>query len=131
MFARSGDGHLYPARVKAAAGGTVDVHYFNGSDGTVGLHDLQEASFSPGTQYDYYSEVNKFNVRGRVVRYDRDSLAVTFSTWGVEETVPLAKVPIRKESNRSFVTLRVWMIAGASLLAGGVAATLITWLVMR
>ena len=130
VFAESGDKYFYLARIVASGENSVQVEFFNGGDGTVGRHELQRATFAPGTLYDYYSPMKMMYVRGRVARYDKQNLTVTFNTWGVEETVPVAKVRLRKDA-KTGVTLSSWMIAVATGLGGAAFATFITWLAMR
>jgi hypothetical protein len=128
VFARSSDGRYYAAKVLEARGDAVAVRFLNGGEGTVGRHELQEAAFAPGTDYEYQSPSYMMHVRATVVRYDRDAMTVTFNYWGTEETVPLSKVRTVKPRVGG-VPAWVWTLVSA--LSTGAVATFVTWLVMR
>jgi hypothetical protein len=128
VFARSSDGRNYAAKVVSADGDAVAVRFLNGGEGTVGRHELQEASFAPGAVYEYYSPMNMRYVRGSVVRYDQDAVGVTFNTWGIEETVSLAKVRTPHPNSKG-VPAWVWIAVAA--LGSGAVATFVTWLIVR
>lgn len=128
VLAPSDDAREYPAKVVSTDGDSVLVRFLNGGEGRVGRHHLREATFSPGTEYEYYSPMSFMYVRGRVTRLDRDALTATFNTWGIEETVPLAKVRTPRQRAR---LAPVWINYVLAAAVSGSIAALVTWLVLR
>ncbi len=126
VFAKSGDGRSYPAKVKSVGEKAIDVEFLNGGSATVSRHELQEANFSPGTRFSYYSPMNMSYINGAVVSVNRTALTATFNTWGIEETVPLSKVRINKPSNFPKLEFKTWMLIAGGVLSGGVIGALIT-----
>ena len=132
VFAKSGDGHSYVARVDGVFESRAQVRFLNGSDASVGLHELQRASFTPGSPVEYFSKEYGMNVRGRCVSYNKDGHTLTVSTWGEEHTVPLEKVRLRgPRAPLPFKENLIWILAGASLLVGGGVGALVMYFVMR
>jgi hypothetical protein len=95
----------------------------------VGRHELQEPSFAPGAQYEFFSPSYSMYVRGQVSRFDRDSLTVTYNCWGSEETVPLAKIRVPKP--RSGPGVPPWVYTVVASMATGIGAAIVTWLIAR
>jgi hypothetical protein len=129
VFAKSGDGRCYPAKVVTTNGDMVSVRFLNGGEARVGRHELQEATFAPGAQYEFLSPSYQMYCKAQVSRFDRDSLTVTFNYWGTEETVPLAKVRMPKPRAKGSVP--PWVYALVASLSTGVVGAIVTWLVMR
>ena len=130
VFARSEDGRSYPAKVLSSDGDSVKVRFLNGSESRVGRQALQDASFTPGATYEYYSPSMAMFTKSQVSRFDSDAQTVTFSKWGTEETVPLAKVRTarpRPQGASNMGSAIYLVVAGA----GGLIGALATWLVMR
>jgi len=124
VFARSSDGRCYAAKVVSSTEDSVSVRFLNGGEARVGRHELLEASFMPGSLYEYHSPSYMTYLRSQVVRFDVDSLTVTFNYWGTEETVPLSKV--RTSRPRSGPGLPPWVYTVAIALGSGVAGVLLT-----
>ena len=121
VFAKSGDGHFYLAKVKSAAEGRAQIKFMNGSDAVVGVHELQRATFTPGTQMDFYTKQYGMYIRGTCEAFNETAQTISLRAWGEMHSVPLDKVRLRKEQPGLNVSIKTWMIAGVSLLAGGVA----------
>lgn len=130
VFAKSGDGRHYAAKVVAVNKDAVAVRFLNGGDGTVGRHELQEASFAPGTDYEYHSPSYMMHLKASVVRYDRDAMTVTFNYWGTEETVPLSKVRTAKPRTPG-KGMPPWVLNVVIAASSGAIGALVMWLVMR
>jgi hypothetical protein len=128
VFALSGDGRHYAAKVLKCDGDSLAVRFLNGGEGVVGRHQLQEPSFSPGSEYEYHSPSYMMYLKAQAVRYDRDALTVTFNYWGTEETVPLAKV--RTVKPRSGIGPPPWVYTLAIALGSGVLGAVLA-LVLR
>lgn len=129
VFAMSSDGRSYAAKVVSAGEDSVQVRFLNGGESRIGRHELQEASFSPGAQYEYHSPSYMMYLKSQVVRFDRDALTVTFNYWGTEETVPLSKV--RTPRVRTGPGVPPWVYTVVTALGTGVIGAAVTWLVMR
>ena len=129
VFAKSEDGRAYAAKVVSSGEDSVQVRYLNGGEARVGRHELQEATFSPGTVYEYHSPSYMMYLKSQVVRYDRDSMTVTFNYWGTEETVPLSKVRVPRP--RTGPGVPPWVYTVVAALGSGVIGAAVMWLVMR
>jgi hypothetical protein len=126
VFAKSSDGRAYAAKVVSAGEDSVHVRFLNGGEARVGRHELQEASFSPGAQYEYHSPSYMMYLKSAVVRFDRDAMTVTFNYWGTEETVPLSKVRTARPRTGPGVPPLVYTLDNA--LGTGVVGAADTWL---
>ncbi|MCH7905002.1 MAG: hypothetical protein IH944_10610 [Armatimonadetes bacterium] len=132
VFAKSGDGHHYVARIDKVVDSGAHVKFLNGSEAAVGLHDLRKASFTPGSSLDFLSKDYGMFIRGRCVQFNSAAQTVTVSAWGEEYTVPLHKVRIRKERSPSKFNARalILMIALSAVAGGGIGAA-IMYLIAR
>jgi len=129
VFARSSDGRAYAAKVMSCDGDSATVRFLNGGEARIGRHELQEPNFSPGTSYEYLSPSYMCYVRTQVVKFDRDSLTVTFNYWGTEETVPLAKV--RTPKPKSGPGMPPWVLTVVTALGSGIVGAVAMWLATR
>ena len=126
VFAKSGDGHYYVARIDKVVESGAHVQFLNGSEAAVGMPDLRKASFTPGSSLEFLSKEFGMYVKGKCVQYNSAARTVTLSSWGEEYTVPLSKLRIRKEkspSNRDARSLAL-MIALSAVAGGGIGAAI-------
>ncbi|MEQ1821500.1 MAG: hypothetical protein ABL949_03235 [Fimbriimonadaceae bacterium] len=124
VFAKSADGHFYPARIQSAEGHNFKLRFMNGSEATKPMTDLRELSFTPGLKLNYSSPSSGGWWTGDFVRYNQDAQTVTVTCWGHEETVPLDQIRL-KATNPSTVSAQLWIIRASQwLLAGGVGFAL-------
>lgn len=130
VFAKSGDGRQYPAKVIAVTGDAVSVRFLNGGEGIVGRHELADANFAPGTDYEYLSPSYMVHMKAPVARYDRDAMTVTFNNWGTEETVPLAKVRTLRPK-KAAGTISPWILTVAVSAGTGILGAIAMWIAMR
>lgn len=129
VFARSGDGNYYIAKVQKAEGDRVGVEFLAGGRKELRLEDLIAASFTPG---------QRFTVdwpgwgwaAGRLLSYNAKSQKVTMQGWAEQKTLPLKS--IRLDGNRAGSTrgqaMAIWI---GGMISGGVLGAVLTWLLMR
>lgn len=131
VFAKSADGHFYPAHVKKVDGGTVDVEFVNGSHATVERSSIQHFSALPG-QVLNCQWPNWGWWDGRVLSYDRKREMVHVSDgWGSEQWFFINDVRIRPEPGPKGLRAKAWMNYVAISLASGALGALIMRLIMR
>lgn len=133
VFAKSGDGRFYLARVQAVGPVGVEVRYFNGAEATLPVTDLQPLNLSPGTKLEYQSGSWSMWVTGEVMNYNRDANSVTMNYWGQHETVTLDRVRISPpKAGQWDATAQAWLWGTLiGLASGGAIGWLITFLAMR
>ena len=126
VFAKSGDGHYYVARINKVVESGARVQFLNGSHASVGLHDLRQASFTPGSSLDFLSKEYGMYIKGRCEQYNSAAQTVTVSAWAEEYTVPRSKVRLRKEKSPSKLDARsiIVMIALSAVAGGGIGAAI-------
>lgn len=132
VFARSADRHFYMAKLEAVNGQSASVKFLNGGHATVSLTDLRDIALSPGQRLNYFSPSMNMWVTQPVVRYNRDTLTVSFNYWGTEETVSVEKVRLLNNTPLSIsdqAKLKAGMIWSA--LGGGVVGLVIGLLLRR
>lgn len=132
VFARSADRHFYMAKLEAVNGQSATVKFLNGGHATVSITDLREVALSPGQRLNYLSPSMSMWVTQPVVRYNRDTLTVTFNYWGTEETVSVEQVRLLNNAPLSIsdqAKLRMGMVWSA--LGGGVVGLVIGLLLRR
>lgn len=121
VFARSADGHYYPAKVESTEDRTAKVKFLNGAQVQVPLSDLRELNLTPGQKVNYLSPSMKMWSNGTVRAFNRDALSLEVDNWGSSETVTLDKVRMLQQNigQRAKDTVNLWAIK-LSWLAGGV-----------
>lgn len=132
VFARSADRHFYMAKLENVSGQTAQVKFLNGGTATVSMSDLREVALSPGQRLNYMSPSMSMWVSSPVVRFNRDSLSVTFNYWGTEETVSVEKVRLLNNTPLSVADqakLRIGMVWTA--LGAGVLGFALGWFLRR
>lgn len=92
VFARSADGHFYAARVEETKENQARVRFLSGAVATLPMADLREFSLMPGQKVNYLSPTGGYWANGTISTVNVDALTVTLASWGMEETVSLAKV---------------------------------------
>ncbi len=128
VYAKSADGHFYPARIQSAEGQNFRVRFMNGSEATKPMADLRELSFTPGLKVNYHSPSSGGWWTADLVRFNETAQTVTVNAWGTEETVPLDQIRL-KSTNPSAVTAQTWMLRLSHwLVAGGLGFALGWWL---
>lgn len=128
VYAKSADGHFYPARIQSAEGQTFKVRFMNGSEASKPMADLRDLSFTPGLKLNYQSPSSGGWWTGDLVRFNETAQTVTINCWGSEETVPLDQIRL-KTINPNTVNAQTWMLRISQwVVAGGLGFALGWWL---
>ncbi len=122
VFAKSDDGHYYPARLIGMANHYADIHFISGTKTKIGIGDIKPFTITPGLKLQFQEQTFNYWTEGEVTRYNDEGRSVTFLYWGKEITVSLEKVRQKKVSPLQRATSAVkWKILG--LVIGSSAIT--------
>jgi len=133
VFAKSADGHFYVAVLTEIEGRNAKVEFLTGTEHHCDAADLRLFSLTPGQKISYFSKSSGFWWEGQLASYNRDKRHIKVSSWGDSETVSLEKVRLPKETQSvgPVQQAKIWMIAAASALGGGVIGAIVMRLLMR
>ncbi len=132
VFAKSGDGRYYPAKLLKKGSNEADVRFSTGGEASVSLSALRPFSITPGVKLEYNSPTFMTWTTGDVVRVNPDTGSVTVTCYYVEETMPLERIrlPLEKPESAKH-RAELWAVGLTSGLSGAVLGALALWLLRR
>lgn len=133
VFAESGDGRMYPARVLEVGDADVSIRFASGSEAKVGFAKLRPFTLCPGEKIEYNSPSFFTWVTGEIVRVHLDGGSVTASYACIEETLPLER--IRMAQPKPEIPFRdkafVWGVGVVTGAVGICLGTMLGWVIFR
>jgi hypothetical protein len=133
VFARSGDGHLYVAKVLGQGTTAHTVRFLNGSEAVIANADMRPLSLTPGQKVNFYTPSYGTWMDGHVEQVNMDAFTATILCWGVSTPASLEKVRIidRPSSLPVATTATLWAVGLVSLMSGGVIGAIIQHFLRR
>lgn len=132
VFAPSGDGFLYAAKVVSLEEGVAVVRFLSGSDIRLLQSELRPFALLPGQKVSApWPDWGWWTCQ--VVRFDREHYQVRLSDgWGSEHSFPISEIRLaipRPGSIRD--RIEAYAAHAAFALGGGAIGALLTWLLLR
>ena len=133
VFAKSADGFYYIALLTELEGRSAKVEFLTGTEHHIDAGDLRLFSLTPGQKISYYSKGSGMWWEGQLVKFNREKRQVTASAWGDTETVALEKIRLPRDIQTLPMSFRakMWAVAAASALSGGVIGAILLKLLTR
>lgn len=131
-FARSPDGHWYPATCVEHARGRTKVRYLSGGEGTLDPGDVRPFEVSPGMVIQAFSQHYKTWVNAKVERFNPDSRSITARCWYEEDIFALERIRLKGKRaktsllDKSNVILMTAIVGGAGALIGALVTFFVT-----